>query len=165
MGDIVVRDVEDVENISASGGANQGQESAHLLRRGIPLGLLRICPGQEINDSLELRMLWFGTCRFLNPNAFAPFNHLSSHLSRTSESKGHEQTYDSSAAFDLKFLYGLAATSAGTSNRRHRPVRLSRPHHIARLTTLCVHRIPRPTFGNDWPNAPLHRGGMSGSLT
>src|SRR5262249_20161859 len=41
------------------------------------------------------------------------------HLSRTSESYGHKQTYDASAAFDLKSLIVFAACAAGTSNRRH----------------------------------------------
>src|SRR5262245_41170864 len=42
---------------------------------------------------------------------------------RTSEAKGHEQVYDCSAAFDLKFLDELAAAAAGTFKsvalRRH----------------------------------------------
>ena len=35
--------------------------------------------------------------------------------------KGHQQLYESSAAFDLKFLAEVAATAVGTSNRRHEP--------------------------------------------
>src|SRR5262245_61791501 len=35
---------------------------------------------------------------------------------RTSESKGHQQIYDSSVVLDLKFLSEPAATMAGTSN-------------------------------------------------
>src|SRR5215210_3698014 len=35
---------------------------------------------------------------------------------RTSESKGHQQAYHPSVVLDLKFLYGLAATTGGTSN-------------------------------------------------
>ena len=67
-------------------------------------------------------------------------------LSRTSESKGHKQIYDSSAAFDLKFLLGLAAISAGTSNRRHWYHTTSpSARNIARQSMCRVHRIPRPT--------------------
>jgi hypothetical protein len=46
-------------------------------------------------------------------------NTLQQSLIRTSEAKGHKQHYDSSAAFDLKFLNEMAASGAGTSNRRH----------------------------------------------
>jgi hypothetical protein len=41
-------------------------------------------------------------------------------------------------------LYELSTCHEGA-----RPTRLCRPHHTARLTVLCVHRIPRPTFGNN----------------
>ena len=67
-------------------------------------------------------------------------------LSRTSESKGHKQIYDSSAAFDLKFLLGLAAISSGTSNRRHWYHTPSPSAcNIARPSMRRVHRIPRST--------------------
>jgi hypothetical protein len=46
-----------------------------------------------------------------------------------------------------------------TCHEGARPTRLCRPHHTARLTVLCVHRIPRPTFGDDWPYAPLAEAG------
>src|SRR5215831_4100427 len=66
-------------------------------------------------------------------------------LSRTSESKGHKQIHDSSAAFDLKFLLGLAANFVGTSNRRRWTTRLRRPlMPRSSAEVICVHRIPRP---------------------
>src|SRR5579872_1639944 len=49
-------------------------------------------------------------------------------------------------------------------------VEISGPHDFAvrpspvRLTGQGVHRIPRPTFSDDRPNAPLYRGGTRGLL-
>ena len=42
----------------------------------------------------------------------------STHLSRTSEGRGHSQIYICSAAFHLTFLVEFAASGAGTSNGR-----------------------------------------------
>jgi hypothetical protein len=64
---------------------------------------------------------------------------LSQHaLTRTSEAKGHQQAYDSSAAFDLKSLNEAAASGAATSNRRHwleRPVGI--PSH-SKFQAFCL---------------------------
>jgi hypothetical protein len=55
--------------------------------------------------------------------ASAPASEVRDNIAALSDanfgSKGHWQVYDSSAAFDLKFLKVIAANGAGTSNRRH----------------------------------------------
>lgn len=67
--------------------------------------------------------------------------HRSDHPSRTSENIEHK-LYDSSAAFDLKFLYGPAPISAGTSNRRHWTARFRRPCTSDVSLMYRLHRIP-----------------------
>jgi len=61
--------------------------------------------------------------RFLIALAVPRFSKFANHrggLSRTSETKGHWQIYIVLVPlFDLKFLIELAASCAGTSNRRH----------------------------------------------
>jgi hypothetical protein len=58
--------------------------------------------------------------RFLIALAVPRFSTSRRPLARTSETKGHWQIYIVLVPlFDLKFLIELAASCAGTSNRRH----------------------------------------------
>jgi hypothetical protein len=76
----------------------RGVANLYLSARRAPFGRgfrLCWCPASEVRETLQ------------QP------------LTRTSEATGHEQGYDLSAALDLKFLTGIAASGAGTSKRRH----------------------------------------------
>ena len=53
------------------------------------------------------------------------------------------------------------AARLGTCRWGAGPARFCRPQCIARPTMHRVHRIPRPTFGDDWPNAPLAEAGWA----
>jgi CreA protein len=60
---------------------------------------------------------------------------------RTSEGNGHWQPYESGAAFDWTFLIELAASTSGTSNRRHQEFSMTSPASTpcdARLGILCL---------------------------
>jgi hypothetical protein len=76
-------------------------------------------------------------------------------LSRTSESKGRWPNVDASAAFDLKFLGGLAASSVGTSNRRHSLSGVFPSSRRGNTRTVVLFRLPPSDVPTERAEGPL----------